>query len=68
MLLTSVIKYDWYLAGKCFPGWRDFDNKCYWYFGGVVMYAEAEALCKVCSTTDCTGMSAFLCMRVCWIH
>jgi len=42
----------WYFVGKCFPGWRDFDNKCYWYFGGVVKYAEAETLCRVCFPAD----------------
>jgi len=34
-------------AGKCYPGWRQFDNKCYWYFGGAVTYATAYSFCKV---------------------
>jgi len=50
---SSVVILFWYFAGKCFPGWREFDNKCYWYFGGVVKYAEAENLCKVILIYNC---------------
>jgi len=39
--------YDIIYAGKCYPGWRQFDNKCYWYFGGAVTYSTAYSFCKV---------------------
>ena len=46
-------------VGKCYPGWRQFDHKCYWYFGGVATYATAYSFCKVQSVFF-SGVFVFL--------
>lgn len=38
-------------SGRCYPGWRLYENKCYLYFGGVIPYHEAQLECKVRADT-----------------